>query len=92
MQKKKWAFNRSMALKLVDLVDQIETNGIDPVLKALEDIEKQSGIKRGTWGYYANKFKSICYNHLHLIIFIFLNPEIIRKFNLIKELCEIIFF
>tara|TARA_Y100000589_G_scaffold11984_1_gene9809 strand:+ start:17555 stop:18454 length:900 start_codon:yes stop_codon:yes gene_type:complete len=59
MQKKKWAFNRSMALKLVDLVDQIETNGIDPVLKALEDIEKQSGIKRGTWGYYANKFKSL---------------------------------
>ena len=59
MQKKKWAFNRSMALELVDLVNQIENNGIDPVLKALEDIEKQSGIKRGTWGFYANKFKSL---------------------------------
>ena len=59
MQKKKWAFNRSMALKLVDLVDQIENNGIEPTLKALEDIENQSGIKRGTWGFYANKFKSL---------------------------------
>jgi len=48
-----------MALELVDLVNQIENNGIDPVLKALEDIEKQSGAKRGTWGYYANKFKSL---------------------------------
>jgi len=59
MQKKKWAFNRSMALELVDLVDQIENNGLELTLKALEDIENQSGVKRGTWGFYANKFKSL---------------------------------
>jgi len=59
MNKKKYVFNKALALELVDLVNQIENNGIDPVLKALEDIEKQSGIKRGTWGYYANKFKSL---------------------------------
>ena len=59
MQKKKWAFNRSMALKLVEFVNQIETNGLEPVLKALEDIQNQSGVKRGTWGFYVNKFKSL---------------------------------
>jgi len=59
MQKKKWAFNRSMALKLVELVNQIETNGLEPVLKALEDIQNQSGVKRGTWGFYANKFQDL---------------------------------
>jgi hypothetical protein len=59
MNKKKYTFNRAMALKLVDLVDQIETKGIDPVLKALEDIENKSGVKPGTWGHYANRFKSL---------------------------------
>tara|TARA_R100001082_G_scaffold65685_2_gene37040 strand:- start:864 stop:1736 length:873 start_codon:yes stop_codon:yes gene_type:complete len=48
-----------MALELVELVNSIEKNGLEPVLKALEDIENQSGIKRGTWGFYANKFKSL---------------------------------
>jgi len=59
MNKTKYTFNRAMALELVDLVNQIETNGIEPVLKALEDIEKKSGNTRGSWGYYANKFKSL---------------------------------
>ena len=59
MNKTKYTFNRAMALELVELVNQIETNGIEPAIKALEDIEKQSGIKRGTWGFYANKFKSL---------------------------------
>lgn len=59
MNKKKYVFNKALALKLVDLVDQIEKNGIEPILKALEDIENQSGVKRGTWGFYANKFKSL---------------------------------
>ena len=59
MNKKKYTFNRAMALDLVDLVDQIENNGLEPVLKALEDIEKKSGVKPGTWGHYANRFKSL---------------------------------
>jgi len=59
MNKKKYVFNKTLALELVELVDQIETNGLEPILKALEDIEKQSGIKRGTWGFYANKFKDL---------------------------------
>ena len=59
MNKTKYTFNRAMALELVDLVNQIENNGIEPTLKALEDIENQSVIKRGTWGFYANKFKSL---------------------------------
>ncbi|HAI19123.1 MAG TPA: hypothetical protein DCM10_14490 [Xanthomarina gelatinilytica] len=59
MNKTKYTFNRAMALELVELVNQIENNGLEPVLKALEDIEKQSGVKRGTWGFYANKFKSL---------------------------------
>ena len=59
MNKTKYTFNRAMALELVALVNQIENNGLEPVLKALEDIEKQSGVKRGTWGFYANKFKSL---------------------------------
>ena len=59
MNKTKFTFNRAMALELVELVDQIENNGSEPVLKALEDIEKQSGSKPGSWGHYANKFKSL---------------------------------
>ena len=59
MNKKKYVFNKALALELVELVNQIENNGLEPVLKALEDIEKQSGVKRGTWGFYANKFISL---------------------------------
>ena len=58
MNKKKYVFNKTLALELVDLVDQIETKGIEPILKALEDIENKSGVKPGTWGHYANRFKS----------------------------------
>ena len=59
MNKKKYVFNKALALELVSLIDQIETNGLEPAIKALEDIEKQSGTNRGTWGFYANKFKSL---------------------------------
>jgi hypothetical protein len=59
MNKKKYVFNKTLALELVDLVDQIENNGLEPVLKALEDIEKKSGNKPGSWGHYANRFKSL---------------------------------
>ncbi|OUU73497.1 MAG: hypothetical protein CBC27_00830 [Opitutia bacterium TMED67] len=59
MNKKKYVFNKALALELVELVNSIETKGIEPVLKALEDIEKQSGNTKGSWGYYANKFKSL---------------------------------
>lgn len=59
MNKKKYVFNKTLALELVELVDQIETKGIGPVLKALEDIENKSGVKPGTWGHYAKRFKSL---------------------------------
>ena len=59
MNKTKYTFNRAMALELVELVNSIETNGIEPAIEALEDIENKSGTYRGTWGYYANKFKSL---------------------------------
>tara|TARA_R110002020_G_scaffold14053_6_gene49915 strand:+ start:1672 stop:2571 length:900 start_codon:yes stop_codon:yes gene_type:complete len=62
MKPKKYAFTRADALALVDLVNQIETNGTGPVLKALNRIIKQSGTKKGTWGFFANRFKSLLLN------------------------------
>ena len=61
--KNKYAFTRADALALVDLVNQIETNGPGPVLKALNKIINQSGTKKGTWGFFANRFKSLLLNN-----------------------------
>lgn len=69
MNKKKYVFNKALALELVDLVDQIENNGIEPILKALEDIENQSGVKRGTWGYWAKRLKPLFESEGHIIPF-----------------------
>jgi len=33
MNKKKYVFNKALALELVELVNQIETKGIEPVLR-----------------------------------------------------------
>ena len=62
MKPKKYAFTRADALPLVDLVNKIETNGPGPVLKYLDKIVKQSGTKKGTWGFFANRFKSLLLN------------------------------
>ena len=60
MNKNKWAFKRAKALQLVELVNQIETNGIEPVLKFLDNIMKNSSVKKkGTWGYYAKRLKPL---------------------------------
>lgn len=62
MKPKKYAFTRADALALVDIVNQIETNGTGPVLKALNRMIKQSGTKKGTWGFFAMRFKSLLLN------------------------------
>jgi hypothetical protein len=59
MKPKKYAFTRADALALVDLVNQIEVNGTEPTIKYLDKIIKQSGTSKGTWGFYANKFKAL---------------------------------
>ncbi len=69
MNKKKWAFKRDKALQLVDLVNQIENNGLEPTLKALEDIEKHSGNKPGTWGYWAKRLKPLFESEGNIIPF-----------------------
>ena len=63
MKPKKYAFTRADALALVDLVNQIETDGPGPVIKYLDKIIKQSGTNKGTWGFFANRFKSLLLNN-----------------------------
>ena len=62
MKPKKYAFTRADALALVDLVNSIETNGTGPVIKYLDKMIKQSGTKKGTWGFFAMRFKSLLLN------------------------------
>ena len=69
--KNKYAFTRADALALVDLVNQIETNGIEPAIKYLDKMIKQSGIKKGTWGFFAMRFKSLLLNNRDIPFSIF---------------------
>ena len=65
MNKTKYTFKRAKALELVDLVNQIETNGTKPILKFLDNIMKNSNVKKkGTWGYWSKRFKPLFENNI----------------------------
>lgn len=64
IEQAKFIFKKSKALELVALINSINQNGAGESIRALKAIEKSSGLKRGSWGFYARRFRALLENEL----------------------------